>query len=131
MLPLHRRLLVVTLLCAMAVPAALATPLGAETHIVTSAGVYAPRNVVVDTDGTLWYTNADLRAHDVVAVATGPSDNPWCGRYAAGACPLFASRLLGLGEQGVVEGTHQLTPTDSYAFFCTVHPWMTGTLTAL
>lgn len=136
MASLHRRLLAAPLiLLALALPVTTASPLGADTHVVTSdrpGGFdYVVEEVVVDVGGTLWLTNADLRAHDVVAVADGPSDASWCGRYANRGCPLFASRLLGLAEQGEVEGTDQLTPLQSYEFYCSIHPWMTGTLTAI
>lgn len=117
------------------VPAAFASPAGLDTHAVTAdkpGGFdYLVEAVVVDVAGTLTLVNADLRAHDIVAVDDGPADNPWCGRYAYRECPLFASRLLGLGQQGPVEGTEQLTPLESYEFYCSVHPWMTGTLTAI
>lgn len=126
-----RRWLVPALLVALLAPASLATPLALETHAVTSANSYVTREVVVDVAGTLTLLNVDLPAHDIVAVASGPADNPWCGRFAGRACPLFASPLVGLGEQAVVEGTDQLAPLASYDFYCSVHPWMTGTLTAL
>lgn len=123
------------LLLALAGPLGLASPLALDTHVVTSefpGGYdYTVEEVLVDVEGTLTLTNVDLRAHDVIAVANGPPDNPWCDRYHWRACPLFASRLLGLAEQGPVEGIAQLTPLESYAFYCSTHPWMTGRITAI
>lgn len=131
----HRRLLALPLFLALCVPAAFATPLAAPTFVTTTqgggSGDYTGDTFVVDVAGTLTLVNADLRAHDVVSVANGPDSNPWCGRYATGDCPLFASRLAPLGGQAVVEGTEQLTPLESYEFYCSLHPWMTGTLIAI
>jgi plastocyanin len=60
--------------------------------------------------------NRDVSAHDVTARAGGPD-----GR------PLFASALVPGGGQGPVEGTQYLVSGD-YAFACTVHPGMNGSL---
>lgn len=130
-----RRWLLAALFLAASVPAAAATPLALDTYAVSTitpgGGGYVPSQVVVDVAGSLTLLNADIRAHDLVAVADGPADNAWCDRYPGRDCPLFASPLAGLGEQAVVEGTEQLAPGDSYEFYCTIHPWMRGTLTAL
>ncbi|HVM45174.1 MAG TPA: hypothetical protein VM582_04495 [Candidatus Thermoplasmatota archaeon] len=112
-------------------PLVAASPLGAQTHVVARDNAYLVDHFVVDVDGTLLFTNLDLRAHDVVAFASGPDTNPWCGPYPAGACPLFATPLIGLAEQVVVEGTSQLTPRASYPFYCSTHRWMVGTLHAI
>jgi len=130
-----RRTLLAGLILAFLAPAAFASPLGLDTHAAaapTADGYdYVLDQVVADVAGTLTFTNLDLRAHDVVSDADGPPDNPWCGRFLNRACPLFASPLVGLGGQATVEGTDQLAPLESYAFYCSIHPWMTGTLTAV
>lgn len=118
-------------------PFAAATPLGLETQIVASQTAdgydYVPEDYLGDTGGTVVFVNADIRAHDVVATATGPSTNPWCDdrRFVNRPCPLFASDFIRLGASAPVEGIDQLTPLSTYAFFCSVHPWMTGTLTVI
>lgn len=139
--------LVLLAVLATALPAA-ATPLALGTVILASvptassgggagtAGGYVLDRAVVDVDGTLTFTNADIRAHDVVSRANGPPTNPWCARHTDRACPLFASPLIG-GDplagpaSAAVEGTAQLTPLASYPFYCTIHPGMEGTLTTI
>lgn len=137
-----RMTLVSLCVLALALPLSGASAVGADTRVaardVPSAGFqFVPSDVVVDVAGTLTFTNTDLVGHDVVAFDTGPDTNPWCGRY-IGDCPLFASPIVGLGGRTVVEGTDQLPASDplsattnTYAFFCSVHPWMTGTLTTI
>lgn len=112
-------------------PYSTASPLGLATHMTAGDSEYTVEDAVVDVSGTLTFTNLGLRSHDVVAVADGPSDNPWCGRYVMRGCPLFASPVVDFGGQAAVEGTAALQPLSSYAFYCTLHPWMVGTLTAI
>lgn len=126
-------------------PVALASAAALDTYVVTvppsadpttgavgTRGGYLVAAVVADVDGTVTLVNADLSAHDVVSDALGPTDNPWCPRYVGHRfCPLFASPLVGLGGEAVVEGTDQLVPGTTYGFFCSVHSWMTGTLVAV
>lgn len=135
MSPRVPQVLALVALAALAAPLAYASPAGLDTHVVSSEKPggfgYLVTEIVADVAGTLTLVNVDLRAHDVVAFAAGPGDNPWCGRYAPSACPIFASPLIGLGQQAAVEGTEQLTPLERYTFYCSIHPWMTGTLTAI
>lgn len=129
------------LMLVVAMPVAVGTPLGVDTHVVTrdvpgQGFQFVPAHLFVDVSGTLTLTNTDLPGHDVVSVADGPETNPWCDRYTR-PCPLFASPIVGLGGQAQVEGIDALTPTDpsgdvvSYAYYCSVHPWMTGTITPI
>lgn len=128
-----------------ALPLVLASPAALDTKVVAippsvdpttgaigTRGGYANAVAVVDVAGTLTFVNADISAHDLVAREAGPSDAPWCSRYAGqGSCPLFASRIVGLGGEAVVEGTDRLAPGATYGFFCSIHPWMSGTLVAV
>lgn len=78
--------------------------------------------------GGLTFHNLDLPQHNVVALhETGPDDNPWCGGHVTGECPAFWSPLIGLGETAEVEGLDGLD-LGTYEFYCTLHPWMEGTL---
>lgn len=76
----------------------------------------------------LTYTNLDIDAHDVVS-----DDNsldgapPHCFQFPPGGCPLFYSPLIGLGETSPVYGADLVEP-GLYGFYCSVHPWMRGTL---
>lgn len=118
-------------------PLAAATPLGLETQIVATqtpqGAQYEPSSSLADTGGRVLFVNADLRAHDVVSVATGPMTNEWCDdhRFRNRPCPLFASGFIRLGETSEVQGIGQLTPLSTYEFFCSIHPWMEGSLTAI
>jgi polyvinyl alcohol dehydrogenase (cytochrome) len=81
------------------------------------------------------YRNADITTHDVVQDprvdgVAGPDTNPWCGSFAPGKCPAFYTKLLGLGEEAVVQGTDQLTAGTVYSFYCSLHPGMKGKLAA-
>jgi outer membrane protein assembly factor BamB/plastocyanin len=80
------------------------------------ATVYATPVMTVPAGGTLSFTNLDVAQHDVTAAATG-----------ADGAPLFGSRLVGLGETVPVNGVARLKP-GSYAFYCSIHPGMRGTL---
>jgi polyvinyl alcohol dehydrogenase (cytochrome) len=77
---------------------------------------YATPAVVVRAGAALSFSNADLPQHDVVAVDLGHD-----GR------PLFRSKLVGLGEVTPVAGVEHLRP-GQYAFTCSIHPGMKGTL---
>jgi hypothetical protein len=65
----------------------------------------------------LTFMNLDLTGHDVTAKRLGP-----------GARPLFGTPVLATGSSAFVDGSQYLT-FGSYAFYCSVHPFMHGTLT--
>lgn len=126
---------------AFALPLAGGSSLGVDTHVVArdvpgSGFQFVPAALIVDVSGDLMLTNTDLAGHDLVAVESGPETQPWCGRFSRD-CPLFASEIVGLGRQARVHGTETLPASDpfgkvvTYAFYCSVHPWMTGTLTTV
>ena len=102
------------------------------TGAIGTRGGYASAVIVADVAGTLTLVNADITAHDLISDELGPADNPWCSRYVGHHfCPLFASPIVGLGGQAVVQGTDQLESGKTYSFFCSIHHWMTGTLVAV
>jgi plastocyanin len=76
---------------------------------------YLTPTVEVDQGGRVTFANRDAVSHDVTA------------RDEAGGKPLFASPLVAPGASAGVDGVQYLR-TGSYAFFCSVHPQMTGTL---
>ena len=83
-----------------------------------SPGTYATP-VVTMTKGTqAVFYNGDIAPHDVVSITK------------KGKKPLFASKLVGLGQSSPVLGTQKL-PAGSYVFFCTRHHWMQGRLVVL
>lgn len=87
---------------------------------------------------------ADIIQHDVVADDFGSDDNPWCDdinpltgerRYPLGKCPLFWSPLINAtpgtgGPAQFVQGTDTVA-AGTYAFHCSIHADMTGTLVVL
>ena len=73
-------------------------------------------DVTIDQGGKVTFTNNDTVGHDVTARDNGPDGKP-----------LFASPLTSSGQTTTVKGTEYLT-TGDYAFICSIHPNMTGTL---
>ena len=74
-------------------------------------------DVTMSQGETLTFQNLDLQNHDVTANDKG-----------ADGKPLFASPTIGFGQSAKVEGAQNLKP-GSYKFYCSVHPFMTATLT--
>jgi polyvinyl alcohol dehydrogenase (cytochrome) len=104
------------------VPATPALPDGSPGPAVVAGpgafySTYATPVMVAPAGGPLSFVNNDLPQHDVVAVDRG-----------ADGLPLFRSRLVGLGEVTPVEGMDRVEHGHSYAFFCSIHPGMRGTL---
>lgn len=76
----------------------------------------------------LSYTNLDIDAHDIVSDASRPAnDAAHCMFFPPGGCPLFHSQIIGTGETSSVYGTDLVDP-GLYGFYCSLHPWMRGTL---
>ena len=97
-------------------------PLPAGPTVVAGPGAYvstyATPAVVMPQGGTLSFVNADVPQHDVTAVTKRNGK------------PIFNSKLVGLGEVTPVNGVDKLA-SGNYAFYCTIHPGMTGTLAVL
>jgi len=72
--------------------------------------------VEVDQGGRVSFANRDVTSHDVTARDRAPDGSP-----------LFRSALVAGGGEGPVDGVQYLT-SGSYAFYCSVHPQMTGTV---
>ena len=98
---------------------------------------YAPGRIVVSRSLGLTYTNLDTASHDVVALEAKRPDGsaPWCDGFKdpeepdAEACPLFWSKLIpGGGTQTPVLGLQDTKVGGSYSFYCSIHPYMTGTI---
>lgn len=96
------------------VPQGPAAP-GRGTPIASAPGAfltnYATPLASVGQGGTVTYANLDIAAHDVVSVDG-----------------LFGTALIGTGQRVPVAGVENLAP-GSYAFYCTLHSNMRGTLT--
>ena len=81
-----------------------------------SPNTYTTTNVTMDQGERLTFLNRDFSRHDVVALKSGPDNQP-----------LFRTPLIGQNEEVFVEGSQYLT-TGSYEFICSVHSNMRGTL---
>ena len=77
---------------------------------------YFTPTVSPDQGEPVSFTNLDFVDHDVVAVDKGPD-----------GAPLFRSELVARGGSSVVKGTEFLK-TGSYAFFCSLHASMKGSI---
>jgi plastocyanin len=90
---------------------------GADQRVVAGPGTrYATPTVSIAQGEGLLLFNQDITGHDVVAVASGPDGEP-----------LFRSPLVAPGREAEVAGVKYLT-TGEYAFVCSIHPAMRGSL---
>ena len=87
-----------------------------ETVYAVPVDRYSSDVITIDQGEALIFRNLDLNRHDFVA------------KQQAGGKPLFSTPLLSTGGEAVVQGAQQLKG-GSYPFFCTIHNYMTGTLT--
>ena len=103
-------------LAALVASLAAAAPAAADERVyAVPVNQYSSTVITVDQGEALFFRNIDLQQHDLVS------------KQQAGGKPLFGTPLLGTGEEALVQGVQQLRG-GSYPFFCTVHPFMTGTL---
>ena len=94
-----------------------AAPASADEQIVAGPpSQYLTPQVTIDQGERVTFRNTDAIDHDVFARETGPD-----------GAPLFRSELVGAGATTPVEGAEYLT-TGSYAFICSIHPQMEGTI---
>lgn len=95
---------------------------GGSATVVAGPGAYvttyATPVIAIPRGGSLSFANADIPQHDVTAVTKRNGK------------PIFNSKLIGLGEVTPVNGVDKLA-SGNYAFYCTIHPGMTGTLAVL
>ena len=97
--------------------------------------------VVVQKGDSLTFSSFDLEQHDFVQDTQtdgfgGSPKMPWCkkvvqhhGDHEHGEeCPVFWTKLIGLGQSTDVKGIDQVKPGTVYSFLCTIHPGMKGKL---
>ena len=94
---------------------------------------YLPPIVVIAPGEGITYTNADVAPHNFVAYESYLSKkqakkSPWCTGYDKGKCPTFWSQTITLGKSTEVLGLENVESGKSYAFYCSLHPGMKGTL---
>ncbi len=94
-----------------------AAPASADEQIVAGPpSQYLTPQVTIDQGERVTFMNTDAIDHDVLARDAGPD-----------GAPLFRSELIAGGATTPVEGAEYLT-TGSYAFICSIHPQMEGTI---
>ena len=101
---------------ALALAGPVASAGAAERIVAIPQSQYATSDVAIDQGEPLTFLNLDVLNHDVTARGKDGAGNP-----------LFTTPLIGPGQEVPVEGADSLSP-GSYAFFCSVHPNMEGTL---
>lgn len=87
-----------------------------ETVYAVPVDRYSSSVITIDQGEALFFRNLDANRHDLVS------------KDQAGGKPIFSTPLLTTGGEAVVQGVQQLKG-GNYQFFCTVHTYMTGTLT--
>jgi plastocyanin len=105
---MRRALLAAVVVLALAPAAAFAD----ERVYAVPVNQYSSTVITIDQGEALFFRNIDLQHHDLVSKQSG----------------LFGTPVLGTGAEALVQGAQQLRG-GNYPFFCTVHPFMTGTLT--
>jgi plastocyanin len=88
---------------------------------------FAVPDVVALQGQALSFVNADVVAHTLTSVATKPQRIRYGKAYYTIRVPLFDSGSVGALGSGNVKGVVGLKP-GSYAFYCTMHTGMKGTL---
>lgn len=94
---------------------------------------YVPPVVVIAPGEGITYANADIAPHNFVADGHFMNKKQakkakWCSGYDKGKCPLFWSPTIALGNSTEVLGLEFVKSGESYAFYCSLHPGMKGTL---
>jgi plastocyanin len=88
-----------------------------QTILAAPPTQYIAGDISISQGEKVTFTNLDTAVHDVTAKAVGPDGKP-----------AFGSGFTNpLGSQ-TVAGTEYLT-TGSYQYYCSIHPYMTGTIT--
>jgi plastocyanin len=128
---LGRLFLCAAILLALTAPSAVAAVAAAGPGGFVSG--FATPAVVVAPGEELTFYNGDVAPHDLVALdAFVPKKQArkvkWCSGYPRGKCPLFWSQRITVGESTPVLGLSKVKTGKQYAFYCTVHPGMKGTL---
>lgn len=90
------------------IPTGAADPTAAETRFF-----YSPWEITVELYDTVQWGNADTAAHTVTS--GNPTDGP---------DGVFDSTLFGPGKSF----SYKFVKSGTYDYFCSIHPWMTGTV---
>ncbi|TBR25810.1 MAG: hypothetical protein EPO63_01255 [Candidatus Nitrosotenuis sp.] len=87
---------------------------GAASNTSCADKCYIPNDVQVKVGGTVTWKNADTAAHTVTSGKDATSDG------------LFDSGMVMVGKTF----SYKFDKAGTYDYYCMVHPWMTGKVTA-
>ena len=85
---------------------------------------YLPRQLTVDSNDTITWTNNDTEAHTVTS-GIGAGIESLMNNKKGTPNGLFDSGYFKPGQSWA----HTFTRPGTYAYFCTIHPWMEGVIT--
>lgn len=97
------------------------------------AAGFATPVVVTTVGGTVTFVNGDVASHNFTAAEDyvpkkRAKKTEWCASYPKGKCPLFWTPTITGGQQTDVQGLDLVKSGQTYAFMCSIHPNMRGTL---
>lgn len=77
---------------------------------------YQTTSVTMSKGDTVSFQNLDLAPHDVTSTKLKKKR------------PIFQSRIVNFGATTPVTGVHKVKARKSYGYFCSIHPYMKGTI---
>jgi plastocyanin len=89
---------------------------------------FATPSVFTLAGQSLTFANGDTTGHDITSKLTKPKKLKYGKKYYTIQVPLFRSESVPAGSTGPVVGVEGLKP-GTYAFYCSLHTGMTGSLT--
>lgn len=102
-----KQLILIAALAALALPGAAAAATRGTPVVAINDFKYGPATVTIAAGQTVRFVNHDGEAHTVTATGGG-----------------FDSGGLDTGDSW----TYRFSKPGRYAYFCTLHPWMKGTI---
>jgi plastocyanin len=112
-----RRLRIVGVATALTMGASAGVALADQTIYAGPPNQFIGGDIAINQGDKVSFTNLDTAGHNVTAKQKEP-----------GGKPLFASASASTGTSQPVVGTEYLR-TGPYEYYCSIHPWMTGTIT--
>lgn len=85
---------------------------------------YLPRQITIDTNDSITWTNNDTEAHTVTS-GIGAGIESLMNNKRGTLNGIFDSGMFKPGQSWM----HIFTSPGTYTYFCTIHPWMEGVVT--
>jgi plastocyanin len=112
-----RRLRRIAVAVALVLGASAGVALADQTIYAGPPNQFIGGDITINQGDKVTFTNLDTVGHNVTAQQKGHDGKP-----------LFASASAPTASSQPVVGTEYLK-TGTYQYFCSIHPWMTGTIT--